>query len=298
MRKRIRISKPVWVLAVAVVVLLTMVCVITQSVQKKAAELEKSPQIAVLGPEGEFLQLELEQFLVGVLAAEMPASFGEEALAAQAVAARTYILGKLPPYGSGKHGEAAVCTDSTCCQAWQSQAELAEKWGGDFDRYYEKVVAAVRQTFGQVLFYEAVPIEAPFFSTCGGSTEAAADCWGGQRAYLQAVSCSWDMHSPRLVSYTALSVSEAATLLGASAAELRAMQVAGYTAGGRVAAVQLAEQQLAGTEVRSRLGLAFAAFNWLIVGETIVFANIGYGHGSIGAAQAKQGGQHRHGIAL
>ena len=79
----------------------------------------------------ELVDMSLEEYLVGVVGAEMPASFAMEALKAQAVCARTYAVNSMRAYGGGgctKHPGADVCTDSTHCQAWLSAEQLAEKW--------------------------------------------------------------------------------------------------------------------------------------------------------------------------
>lgn len=274
--RRLRFFLPA---AAVLVLLLTILCITQQSVPAPLPKWQNSPQIGVLMPDGTVVQTELERFLTGVVAAEMPALFAEDALAAQAVAARTYIAGKMPPYGSGKHGEAAVCTDPACCQAWLSEEQLRENWGENAAAYLQKTEQAVLCTFGQVLCWQDAPAETPFCSTCGGATEAAEDVWGGARPYLQSVPCGYDGHSPRFAGYAAMSVAEGAALLGAAEEEVRQMRVTGYTTGGRVQALTVGSQTLPGTEVRSLLGLNSAAFSWLIVGDTLLFATLGYGHG-------------------
>ena len=102
--------------------------------------------------DGEVRDMALDDYVVGVTAAEMPADFAPEALKAQAVAARTYALycarGK-------KHADADVCTDPGCCQAWLSEDALRGRWGGDFDARHEKIAAAVGATAGEILCYES-----------------------------------------------------------------------------------------------------------------------------------------------
>lgn len=87
-------------------------------------------------------EMNLGTYLMGVVRAEMPASFQEEALKAQAVAARTYTLYKIET--GGNHGDTAdICTDSTCCQAWISEQSARENWGDQADTYAEKIETAV-----------------------------------------------------------------------------------------------------------------------------------------------------------
>ena len=232
--------------------------------------------ITVQWPDGSQSPVELETFLVGVVAAEMPATFHPQALQAQAVAARTYVVRQQQ---AGKHGTAAVCCDSACCQAWRSREELERQWGEDFSKHWEAVTAAVTSTAGQVLTEDGDLIDAVFCSTCGGMTEDVAAVWGGQRPYLTAHSCGYCTHSPRYSGWKRFSLAEAAERLETNPEQIRQMEVLGYTAGGRVDTLDLGDRQWKGTEVRSRLGLDSAAFSWLVQGDDLVVLTLGYGHG-------------------
>lgn len=241
---------------------------------------EPSPEvplsITVQWPDGTQSAVELESFLVGVVAAEMPASFHPQALQAQAIAARTYVVRQQL---AGKHGTAAVCCDSACCQAWRSKEDLEDQWGEAFSTYWAAVSAAVEATAGQVLTMDGQLIDAVFCSTCGGMTEDVEAVWGSPRSYLTAHTCAYCTHSPRYSGWQRFSLVEAAERLETTPDQIRQMKVLDYTPGGRVAAVDLGEQQWKGTEVRSRLGLDSAAFSWLIQGEELVVLTLGYGHG-------------------
>lgn len=270
-------------LLAALLLLLAILCRACETVHDRTERAEENLpalQICLLDHEsGELLTMDLEEYLVHVVAAEMPASFAPAALQAQAIAARTYTLRRLPPYGQPKHGQASLCTDSACCQAYRNTAELRESWGHDFAANEGKIRDAVAATAGIVLCYQGALAETPFHSTCGGSTEAAADCWQTDIAYLQPVACVWDMHSPRFTSSRSLSLEEAAALLDLSVEELRSLQPAGDTAGGRLRTATAGGKSWRGTELRSLLGLDSAAFRWLILGERIIFTSVGYGHG-------------------
>ncbi|MBR7113530.1 MAG: SpoIID/LytB domain-containing protein, partial [Firmicutes bacterium] len=150
-----------------------------------------------LQTEGGTLELDAEEYLIGVVAAEMPASFSAEALSAQAVAARSYLLSHSADYGRPRHAEADVCAESAHCQAYLSEAELRQRWGAEYEARYAKIAEAVAQTRGLVLWYAGAIAEAPFCSACGGSSEAAAELWGGARDYLIAAECRWCAHAPR-----------------------------------------------------------------------------------------------------
>ena len=136
-------------------------------------------------------KIDLDEYLYGVVSAEMPASFEEEALKAQAVVARTYTIYKIVN-NDGKHDDADICDDSSCCQAWISKEDRLSKWDKD-DRNdnWNKIVNAVNSTQGKIITYDGKPINAFFHSNSGGETEAPIDVWGGSGyPYLQSVATS------------------------------------------------------------------------------------------------------------
>ena len=133
-----------------------------------------APEEIVLLVEGQARTLPLQDYLRGVLAAEMPASFPEEALKAQAVAARSYALYCA---AGAKHGDAQICADPGCCQAWQDEAKQREKWGADYEKYAKKIAAAVEATEGEYLHYEGQAVFAAFHSSSAGATEESGAIW-------------------------------------------------------------------------------------------------------------------------
>lgn len=130
--------------------------------------------------------MDLEEYVYGVVAAEMPAAFPEAALEAQAVAARTYALYQS---AAGKHAETGgdVCGTSSCCQAFITQGELDARWGGEAAFYTQKLRAAVAATAGEVLTYDGGLAAAVYHASSDGSTRSAAEVWGGAQPYLTAV---------------------------------------------------------------------------------------------------------------
>ena len=123
-------------------------------------------------------EINLEDYLYGVVSAEMPASFEKEALKAQAIVARTYTIYKLQT-SQGKHGEASICDDSTCCQAWIPKEDRLSKWEeSQREANWNKIVDAVNSTKGRIITYEGKPINAFFHSNSGGSTEIPLNVWG------------------------------------------------------------------------------------------------------------------------
>ena len=124
-------------------------------------------------------EIPIDEYLYGVVSAEMPASFEKEALKAQAIVARTYTIFKIEN-NNKKHGEAHICDESTCCQAWITKEERLSKWQeSSREENWSKIVQAVDETKGKIIIYEGKPINAFFHSNSGGKTETTINVWGG-----------------------------------------------------------------------------------------------------------------------
>lgn len=237
------------------------------------------------------LEMDLGQYLVGVVRAEMPASFETEALKAQAVAARTYTLYKLQ--SGGNHGETAdICTDHTCCQAYISEERARANWGEEADVNEAKVEAAVKETDGQTVLYGGVPILAVFHSSSAGLTRAAGEVWLNDLPYLQAVSSP--EAGDRIPNYYSRMEFTAEELRGKLQAAFPEADLSGDMAGwlsgavtdsaGSVATVSVGGVTGKGTQVRTALGLRSACFTWETQGDKMIFFVTGYGHG-VGLSQ-------------
>lgn len=260
-------------------------------------DLSAAPMIRVEFPD-EVKEVSLEEFLAGVIAAEMPAAFPISALEAQAIAARTYIYIHSPLNNAedkSRHDNAAVCCDSTHCQAWQGLEERQKKWGENAPLYEEKIRQAIINTWGQILTYEGQPVETPYFSSCGGQTESAAEAWGSDRPWLQSVKCNWDIDAPVYETEAVFTLAEVAQKLKVNTNDLKTMAVIEKTQGGRVASLQVGSKTLKGTELRQLLGLRSASFSWEIAQTEIAFLVHGYGHG-VGLCQYGAGGMAKAGF--
>ena len=130
---------------------------------------EDGVQVKLQISEKEIISLPLEQYLIGVVAAEMPVSFHEEALKAQAVAARTYsLLRMVREKEDDQHPDAHLCADPGHCQAWISNEEMRKRWGWNYRPNYQKISSAVLATGGKVLTHEGQLIDPVYHSSCGG----------------------------------------------------------------------------------------------------------------------------------
>lgn len=236
-------------------------------------------------------EMDLGTYLLGVVRAEMPASFEPEALKAQTVAARTYTLYQLR--GGGNHADVAdICTDSTCCQAYLSEGQAVENWGESAAVYEAKVENAVMSTDGQVILYKDEPILAVFHSSSAGLTRAAGEVWLNDLPYLQAVESPEDGERiPNYYSRVELSAEEFRTAIRAVWPELDltgSMETwltdAATDAAGSVVSLRVGGMQIKGSALRSALGLRSACFDWEIQNGKLVFFVTGYGHG-VGLSQ-------------
>ena len=251
---------------------------------------------------GEIEELPLDTYLLGVVSAEMPANFEQEALNAQALVARTYTIYSIVHSG-GKHGEADICDDSTCCQAWISKEDRMARWDeAERELNWRKIENAVNITAGKIITYNGEVIDAFFHSNSGGATEAPVNVWGGTNyPYLQSVETAGEDAYSQYSSEMILTKEELKNKILAKHSDFiidysqsDCIQILEYTESGRVKTIKIGNLNLSGVEVRTLLGLRSANFEVSIEGENIKFAVKGYGHG-VGMSQtgadsmAKQG---------
>jgi stage II sporulation protein D len=195
---------------------------------------------------GEVEEMSMEEYLVGVVSAEMPANFELEALKAQAVVARTYTAYKM--FKGGKHDNANICDDSKCCQAWISKEDRFEKWNeADRENNWSKITTAVNETKGKIITYNGEPINAFFHSNSGGTTETVSNVWGGtDYPYLQSVETSGEDGYTQYSSSVTLSKEELLQKMKESYPNItinwneeQPIQITEYTESGRVKTIKI-----------------------------------------------------------
>lgn len=230
--------------------------------------------VFVYMPEGNVVQMSMEDYLVGVILAEMSTDYELAALQAQAVAARTYALRR---QGEGRHPQGAVCTDPNCCQAYVSETKYLDGLGYRVD--VEKARQAAVSTRGEVITYKGTYIEATYFSCAGGKTEDAEAVWGVSYPYLQAVESPEenDLHyKVRLeLSEEELEEKMDRILYGTPESWLGWTT---YTPGDGVNTVFFGGQRYQGTEFRSLLGLPSTVFTLEPTENGICITTCGKGH--------------------
>ena len=238
--------------------------------------------------------IKLDEYLCGVVSAEMPASFETEALKAQAVVARTYTLYKMIN-NAGKHKDvnANICDSSTCCQAWISKEDRLKKWNEkDRDMYWDKIVNAVNTTQGKIITYGGKPINAFFHANSGGATEAPVNVWGGTGyPYLQTVTTSGENAYSGYSSKVTVSkkdfeskIKEEHSNFKINFDDKECIKIKEYTDGNRVKTIKIGNLELSGVEIRSIFSLRSANFKVTIKDDSIIFEVVGYGHG-VGMSQ-------------
>lgn len=251
---------------------------------------------------GDVEELKIDEYLYGVVSAEMPAYFDIEALKAQAIVARTYTIYKIIN-NQGKHEGADICDNSACCQAWITKEDRLARWEeSNREDYWNRIVTAVDSTAGKIITYEGNPINAFFHSNSGGSTEVPLNVWGGSGyPYLQVVETAGEDAYSQYNSEVELTKAEVIEKIKATHSEIEidfsaenAIQILERTESGRIKTVKFGNVNLSGVEARTIFGLRSANFTVEILKDKIKFTVIGYGHG-VGMSQtgadalAKQG---------
>ncbi|MFC0187018.1 stage II sporulation protein D [Fictibacillus aquaticus] len=228
----------------------------------------------------------LEEYVAGVVASEMPANFEVEALKAQALTARTYIVNRLMNKGSSDAVPAgAIVTDTVQHQVYASDGELKQHWGKDYKKNMEKIIKAVNETSGKILTYDGKPINASFFSTSNGYTENSEEYWDNPYPYLKSVKSPWDEKSPKFKETTEMSVRQVERLLGVKlSSDGEIGKVKKKTTGNKIAQYQIGKKTFSGREIREKLKLRSSDFSLKRKGKVVLVSTKGYGHG-VGMSQ-------------
>lgn len=244
-------------------------------------------QIRVLMPNGEVVKLPLEEYLLGVVAGEMPAEFESEALKAQAIAARTYAAKRISQSNGLDEGYDVDTTVQT--QVWLSDTQMRNNWGWfNYWRYRGKVQKAVLGTQGMVLVFNGEYIEALYHSSSGRKlTERSEEVWSSPRPYLQNVS-SGEENLQRYIKNSTYTPQELYKKLGLKekprSLTLGDFQVLGRTKVGRAKSVRVLGRVYPATQFRTLLGLSSTDIEWDITPERLSITTYGNGH-AVGMSQ-------------
>ncbi|WP_161875433.1 stage II sporulation protein D [Ihubacter sp. rT4E-8] len=222
--------------------------------------------------EEKYKTIPFEKYVQGVVASEMPASFGAEALKAQAVASRTYALGRINAGGK-------LC-DTVHCQVYRS------------DNIPAKVKKAVNATKGQVLLYNGkLAAHALYFASSAGKTENSQDVFSGEYAYLVSVDSSYEPGATHKKESLTMTISKFASKIKKAMPELdfgkitkQNIKIKSRSEGGRAALIQIGDQKVSGADVRSAFKLYSTRIKFAFRGNKITITTSGSGHG-VGMSQ-------------
>lgn len=208
---------------------------------------------------GEIEELPLDTYLLGVVSAEMPADFEQEALKAQAVVARTYTMYSIK-HNQNKHEGADICDNPNCCQAWISKDDRFARWDENLrEQYWNKITTAVESTKGIIITYDGEPIDAFFHSNSGGTTETPVNVWGGTNfPYLQSVQTSGEDAYSQYSSEVILSKDELINKIKQNHTNFEinfdnpdCIKILEHTDSNRVKLIKIGNLNLSGVEVRT-----------------------------------------------
>lgn len=288
--------------AIMVVIIIPLIIVKgCEGLPEEHIELKKGTKIKVVFHEtGEIKTLYLDEYIAGVVVAEMPASYSEEALKAQAVTARTYAFNKIISGGKNIpiHNGADICTDSTHCQAWIDKNKAQKNWAKanakNAKLYWGKISRAVSDTSGELIYYNNKLANPLFHANSGGRTENSEDVWDGVGApYLKSVVSPGEENSSGYLSKADFSVDEFIKLIKKEYPDIKInkskivdqIKIIEYSIGGRVKKIEIGNKSIRGTELRKILNLKSTCFKIEVSSAKIIFEVKGYGHG-VGMSQA------------
>lgn len=264
-----------------------------QNTETSQYEYQKYKTIKLLHQEtGQVEELNIDEYLYGVVSSEMPASYEIEALKAQAIVARTYTIYQII-HNSAKHENADICDSFACCQAWITKEDRLAKWNAqEAEKNWNKIVEAVNTTKGKIITYNKEPINAFFHSNSGGITESSLNIWGGiDYPYLKSVETAGEEGYTQYSSEVIFSKEELLSKIKTKYPECTidysqndAIKIVEYTTSGRIKTIKFGNIEIAGTEARTLLGLKSTNFDINIEGDKIKFSVTGYGHG-VGMSQ-------------
>ena len=232
--------------------------------------------------------LELNDYLIGVVSAEMPALFNEQALMAQAIVARTYTLKAI--------SRGQVLTDNESTQSYKSNSELLNMWGSSYDTYYNKIATAVYNTSSLYLEYNGDYIEALYHSTSNGKTESSVNVWGNFYPYLVSVDSSYDSTNPSFIHESVMSYEQVSNKLGLSVNYDTTFDILEYTTSNRINKISVDETIFDGVTFRNKLGLRSTDIEIIKNSDSITFRTKGYGHG-VGMSQYGANGMAKAGYS-
>lgn len=223
----------------------------------------------------------LEEYVVGAVAGEMPVLFEVEALKAQSVASRTYVLKKIK---DNKDNDYDVL-DTVSNQVYLDGVQLKAKWGDKYEEYVSRVRSAVNETSMEYISYNGEIIDALFFSTSNGYTEDAKVVFSNDIPYLKSVDSVWDEEvASAFATSTTISLQEFYDKLGMKYSKDLKVEVLERSSSNRIVRLKINDKEFNGRDIYNKLKLRSCDFEFIQIGSNVEIKTKGYGHG-VGMSQ-------------
>ena len=226
------------------------------------------------------MTIPIEEYIVGVVSGEMPVTFEIEALKAQAVAARSYVMVQMERNRQKDYD----VVDTVMNQVYLPRDYLMSVWKDSYVDNINKIKKAVLETKGEYIAYDNKVAEALFFSTSPGFTENSEDVFSSETPYLRSVDSHWDLDSPEYTTTFKFSLERFLDILGLDYQPTLDIKVLEATKTGRIKKIQINNKELTGNFICSKLSLRSTFFEIIQDGSSVIIKNKGYGHG-VGMSQ-------------
>lgn len=246
--------------------------------------------IRVKDEQGNITEIPFEEYIKGVVAGEMPATFEEEALKAQAVASRSYAMYQM----EGSKDKDYDVLDTTTNQVYLTDEELKNNWKEEYPEKINKIKKAVAETKGEYLTYDGKVINAMFFSTSNGQTENSEDVFVSALPYLRSVTSSWDEESPVYTDTATFSLQDFYNKLSLPYSETLTVEITSQTNTGRIKTLKINGTEFNGRNFASKLSLRSNCFTIFQNEQNITITTKGFGHG-VGMSQYGANGMAKEG---
>lgn len=271
------------VILISLIIILIPYMVVTFLVDEKKKPItiqENGLSVRVKKEDESIIEIPFEEYIIGVLAGEMPAKFELEALKAQAVAARSYVLKKM----ENKNNDYDV-VDTVMNQVYIDESKLKDKWKNNYEENYNKIKNAVELTKGEYLVYDDEIVEAFFFSTSTGKTENVEEVFSETLPYLRSVDSTWDSEvSPVFSETNTINIEEFYKKLELNYSDDFNIEILETTSTGRIKKLKVNGIEMNGNEFTKKLGLRSNYFTITKLENNVLITTKGYGHG-VGMSQ-------------
>lgn len=271
------------VILISLIIILIPYMVVTFLVDEKNKPItiqENKLSVRVKKEDESIIEIPFEEYIIGVLAGEMPAKFELEALKAQAVAARSYVLKKM----ENNNNDYDV-VDTVMNQVYLDESKLKEKWKNKYEENYNKIKNAVELTQGEYLVYDDEIVEAFFFSTSTGKTENVEEVFSETLPYLRSVDSTWDSEvSPVFSETNTINIEEFYKKLELNYSDDFNIEILETTSTGRIKKLKINDIEMNGNDFTKKLGLRSNYFTITKLENNVLITTKGYGHG-VGMSQ-------------